>query len=203
MGWVVNATPLPFYPLAVTPYYWYRRWGESQDRCGRVRKISFPLGFDSRTLYPERVGMPTTLSWVAEPALTFKSNALPVHCVYVFPVVSPVTIGYYLNSANRLVIACFPWGRKWMLTYYLDNLFARVRGCLHVCRKMSCTVACSVVGGAYRYCLLDANAQVLWHITTHFHMLCSGDNPTCFILLRCYSGGGLHKIIVYKAEMNC
>jgi hypothetical protein len=47
--------------------------------------------------------------------------------------------------------------------------------------------------------------QMHKYYTTHFHMLCSGDNPICFILLRCYSGGGgaLNKKMVYKEETNC
>jgi len=43
-------------PAALSPgktrYPLYRRLGEPQDRSGRVRKISPPPGFDSRTVQP-------------------------------------------------------------------------------------------------------------------------------------------------------
>jgi hypothetical protein len=52
MGWVVSATPWPLYPWKETRYTFYRRLDESQDRYGRVRKISPPPGlFCSLCLY--------------------------------------------------------------------------------------------------------------------------------------------------------
>ena len=54
MGWVVNASPCPFYPPVKTRYPWYRRLGEPQSLSGRVRKISIPSGFDPRTVHSIR-----------------------------------------------------------------------------------------------------------------------------------------------------
>jgi hypothetical protein len=56
-GWVVNATPRPFY----TRYPLYRRLGGPQGRSGRMRKISSPRGFDPRTDQP--VVIPVRLQW--------------------------------------------------------------------------------------------------------------------------------------------
>jgi hypothetical protein len=39
-------------PPGKTRYPLYRKLGEAQGRSGRVRKISPPLGFDSRTVQP-------------------------------------------------------------------------------------------------------------------------------------------------------
>jgi hypothetical protein len=39
-------------PLGKTKYTLYRRVGGTQDRSGRVRKISPPTGLDPRTLQP-------------------------------------------------------------------------------------------------------------------------------------------------------
>jgi hypothetical protein len=44
MGWVVNATPEERDPVPMD-----RRLGGRQGRSGKVRKISAPLGFDSRS----------------------------------------------------------------------------------------------------------------------------------------------------------
>ena len=48
VGWVINAAPRQLYPQ----YPLYRRLVGSQGRCGRVRKISPPRGFDRRTVQP-------------------------------------------------------------------------------------------------------------------------------------------------------
>ena len=46
-----NATPRPLYPPGKEGRYpLYRRLGGPRDRCGRVRKISLPPGFDTRTV---------------------------------------------------------------------------------------------------------------------------------------------------------
>ena len=39
-------------PPGKTQYPLYRRLGGPQDRPGRVRKISSPLGFDPRNVHP-------------------------------------------------------------------------------------------------------------------------------------------------------
>jgi hypothetical protein len=39
-------------PPGTTRYLLYRKLGELQGGCGRVRKISLPPGFDSRTVQP-------------------------------------------------------------------------------------------------------------------------------------------------------
>ena len=39
-------------PPGKTHYPLYRRLGEPQGRCGRVRKISPPPGYDPRTVRP-------------------------------------------------------------------------------------------------------------------------------------------------------
>ena len=53
MGWVVNATPWPLYPLHKRPST--HCIGDSvgpDGRSGRVRKISPPPGFDFRPVHP-------------------------------------------------------------------------------------------------------------------------------------------------------
>jgi hypothetical protein len=52
MGWVVNPTPGHFTSGKESQYPLYRRLGGPQGRSGRVRKISFPPGFDSQTIQP-------------------------------------------------------------------------------------------------------------------------------------------------------
>jgi hypothetical protein len=44
--------PGRFTPVKKTQYPLYRRLGGPQDRCGRVRKISPPPGFDPRPSSP-------------------------------------------------------------------------------------------------------------------------------------------------------
>ena len=48
-GWVDNVTSRPLYPRKRTLYPSYRRLVGPQGRSGRVRKISPPLEFDSRS----------------------------------------------------------------------------------------------------------------------------------------------------------
>jgi hypothetical protein len=48
MGWVVNATPRPFYPPGKTRYPLYRRLGGPQGRSGQVQKILPHTGFRSQ-----------------------------------------------------------------------------------------------------------------------------------------------------------
>jgi len=50
MGWVVNATLLPLCTLGKTRYPLHRRLSGPQDQSAWVRKISPPLGFDTRTV---------------------------------------------------------------------------------------------------------------------------------------------------------
>ena len=52
MGWVINATPRPFYPGKQTRYAFYRRLDGPQWRCGWVRKICSAPEFDTGTLQP-------------------------------------------------------------------------------------------------------------------------------------------------------
>jgi hypothetical protein len=52
MGGDGHATPRPLYPRKETQCPLYRRLGGPQGRCGRVRKISPPPGFDSPTVRP-------------------------------------------------------------------------------------------------------------------------------------------------------
>jgi len=47
---------------ATTRYPVYRRLGGSQGRCGRVRNISPPTGFDPRTVQPVVSCYPVPLS---------------------------------------------------------------------------------------------------------------------------------------------
>jgi hypothetical protein len=49
-GWGVNVTPWPLFTPGKTRYPLYRRLGGPQGRCGQVRKISPPPGFDPRTV---------------------------------------------------------------------------------------------------------------------------------------------------------
>ena len=49
---VRDATPRPNPPPGKTRCPVYRRMGEPQGRCGQVRKISPPPGFDPRTVQP-------------------------------------------------------------------------------------------------------------------------------------------------------
>jgi len=49
-GWEVSVKPRPFLPPGKTPYPLYRRLGGPHGRSGQVRKISFPPGFDPRTV---------------------------------------------------------------------------------------------------------------------------------------------------------
>ena len=51
-GWVVSSTLRPLYPPGKIRYPLYGRLGRPQGRSGRVRKISPPPGFDSRTVQP-------------------------------------------------------------------------------------------------------------------------------------------------------
>ena len=51
-GWVVSSTLRPLYPPGKTRYPLYGRLGRPQGRSGRVRKISPPPGFDTRTVQP-------------------------------------------------------------------------------------------------------------------------------------------------------
>jgi len=51
MGWVVNATPRPLYPLGKTGYPLYRRLGVPQGQSGLVGRIS-PLTGIPRTVQP-------------------------------------------------------------------------------------------------------------------------------------------------------
>ena len=50
MGWVVNATPRPFYHRNETPHPLYRGMDGLQGPSGRVLKISPPPAFNSRTV---------------------------------------------------------------------------------------------------------------------------------------------------------
>ena len=49
---VQRHVPRRFTPEKETRYPLYRRLGGPQGRCGQVRKISPPPGFDSRTVQP-------------------------------------------------------------------------------------------------------------------------------------------------------
>ena len=51
-GWGVSVTPWPLFTPGKTRYPLYRRVGGPQGRCGQVRKISPPQGFDPRTVQP-------------------------------------------------------------------------------------------------------------------------------------------------------
>ena len=51
-GWLVNATNRPLYPLERTGTLCVGGCLGSQDRLGRVRKISPSPEFDSRTVQP-------------------------------------------------------------------------------------------------------------------------------------------------------
>ena len=51
-GWVVSVTPRPPFTPGKSRYPLYRRLGDHRGRSGRVRKISPPPGFDSRTVQP-------------------------------------------------------------------------------------------------------------------------------------------------------
>jgi hypothetical protein len=59
-GWVVNVTPRAFYsappPGKETRYPLYRKLGGPQGRCGRVRKITPPPGFNPPTIQPVASG---------------------------------------------------------------------------------------------------------------------------------------------------
>jgi hypothetical protein len=57
MGWVVIATPRLLYPRERPRTPLYRRLGGPQSRSGQVRKISSPLGFDSRTAHLWPLGL--------------------------------------------------------------------------------------------------------------------------------------------------
>jgi hypothetical protein len=52
MGWVVNATPLPLYPLEKHGTYCIGGWVGPKAGLDGCRKISPPLGFNSRTFQP-------------------------------------------------------------------------------------------------------------------------------------------------------
>ena len=63
--------------MSVTPRPWYRRLGGPQGRSGQVRKISHPLGFDSRTVqslyrlrYPAHFFRDTILVFIKRSELT-------------------------------------------------------------------------------------------------------------------------------------
>ena len=51
-GCAVNDTPWPIYSRERPDTQWYRLLGGPQDRSRPVRKISFPPGFDLRTVKP-------------------------------------------------------------------------------------------------------------------------------------------------------
>ena len=51
-GWVVNATPQPLTTRKDSRYPLYRRLDGTDNRSGRVWKISPPPGFDPRTVQP-------------------------------------------------------------------------------------------------------------------------------------------------------
>ena len=53
MGWVeVDVMSQSLYPRKETRYHPFTRMGGSRGRCGTLRKISPPQGFDSRTVRP-------------------------------------------------------------------------------------------------------------------------------------------------------
>ena len=62
-GWVVNATPRPFYPLERGLVHIYRWLGGPQGRSARVRKISPPAGNRS----PDRSARSESLYRVSYP----------------------------------------------------------------------------------------------------------------------------------------
>ena len=49
-GWVFSVTSWPLYPLKQCQYPLHRRLGEPRNRCGRVRKIAPPIGFESQNI---------------------------------------------------------------------------------------------------------------------------------------------------------
>ena len=67
-------------PLGKTGYPLYRRLFGPRDRSGRVRKISPPPGFVSRTVHPQRVSIPTELSW---PTHTHTHTHAHI-CIYIY-----------------------------------------------------------------------------------------------------------------------
>ena len=52
MGWVVNATPRPLYPLERPGTHCTEGWVGPQGRSGRKQKITTPQLFDPQTVRP-------------------------------------------------------------------------------------------------------------------------------------------------------
>ena len=52
MGWMVNATPRALYPRERPGTHCIGGWAGPRTGLDAVRKISPPLGFDSRTVQP-------------------------------------------------------------------------------------------------------------------------------------------------------
>jgi hypothetical protein len=95
---VVDATSLPLCPGKETRYPLYRKLGEPQSLSGRVRKISPPPEFDSRTVQPVAIG--------------YNDWAIPAYCVPPWP--SQIITEAERTIEDQMVCNCMIHFKSWI-----------------------------------------------------------------------------------------
>ena len=106
---MVNATPRPLYPRETDLVPWYRRPDRYQNRSGRVRKISPPPEFDTRSI------LPVASRCTNYAAHTHTHIYTPIYiCIYMYVTQisstgSCVRSNETLDSVNDTVISPVEW----------------------------------------------------------------------------------------------